>query len=218
MAKNRLLLAEDDRDIRESVQLNLELSGYEVTALEDGDETRKLLKTDSRFDLALLDVMMPGVDGFELMEDTKRYGIPVIYLTAKTDVHSRVHGLRDGAEDYIVKPFEMLELLVRIEKVLARTGKLNRVLTYRDLTVDLESHTIKKGAEIMRVQPMEFDLCVKFLRFRNCTLSRERLLSEVWGYDFMGSTRTVDTHVARLRKDLQMNIVSVSKLGYRLED
>ena len=131
---------------------------------------------------------------------------------------SRVYGLREGAEDYIVKPFEMLELLVRIEKILERTGRSRKTLEYRDLTVDTVMHAVWRGGEILHLQPLEYELLVKFIRFKNCTLSRERLLSEVWGYSYFGSTRTVDTHVSRIRRDLNLNIVTVPKCGYRLED
>lgn len=216
--KNRILVVEDDRDIRESLVLNLDLSGYAHAAFEDGAEALRALESDHRFDLALLDVMLPGVDGFTMLSDLKLYGIPVIYLTAKTDVASRVHGLKEGAEDYIIKPFEMLELLVRIEKVLERTGKARREFVYHDLTVDLTTREVLLCGEAMHLQPLEYELLVMFLRFKNCTLSRDRLLAEVWGYSYYGGTRTVDTHVARIRRMLNLNIVSIPKVGYRLED
>lgn len=219
MAKNRILIVEDDKDIAESVGLNLDLSGYDYTILDDGLMVVEHLASDHSYDLALLDVMLPGLDGFALMEHMQKYNIPALYLTAKTDVNSRIRGLRDGAEDYIIKPFEMLELLVRIEKILERTGKLNKILRYRDITVDTEKRTVMKAGAAIPLQPLEFDLFAMFLRFKNCTLSRERLLNEIWGMDFVG-VRTVDTHVAQLRKKLKLEngIVAVTKIGYRLED
>jgi DNA-binding response OmpR family regulator len=144
MAKNRILIVEDDRDIAESIGLNLELSGYDALIIDDGLAVVEHLRDDHSFDLALLDILLPGLDGFALMEYMQKYNIPALYLTAKTDVPSRVRGLRNGAEDYIVKPFEMLELLVRIEKILDRAGKLNKVLRYRDLTIDTEKRTVVK--------------------------------------------------------------------------
>lgn len=218
--KNRILVVEDDHAISEAIALNLMLSEYDTVTLDDGDKVIAYLREDHSFDLALLDVMIPGPDGFALMEHLRPYNIPVLYLTAKVDLASKIKGLTIGAEDYIVKPFEMLELLVRIEKILARTGKLNSVLRYRDLTVDMEKRTVQKSGEQVKLQPLEFDLLVRFLKFKNCTLSRDRLLSEVWGFDFAGGTRTVDIHVAHLRKKLgpELNIVSVMKYGYRLED
>jgi DNA-binding response OmpR family regulator len=218
--KNRILVVEDDAAIAEAIGLNLMLSEYDYRIIDDGAEAARCLETDHSFDLALLDVMLPNLDGFALMEHMERYGIPVLYLTAKGDLSSKITGLRLGAEDYIVKPFEMLELLVRIEKILARTGKLNAVLRYHDLTVDVSKRTVQKAGEPIKLQPLEFDLLVKLLRFKNCTLTRERLLNEIWGFDFVGGTRTVDIHVAHLRKKLgpDLNIVAVMKLGYRLED
>ena len=219
MAKNRILIVEDDAAIAESIALNLDLSGYEYLILGDGRDVVDLLERDHSFDLALLDVMLPGLDGFQLMEHMQRCGIPALYLTAKADVASRVNGLRNGAEDYIVKPFEMLELLVRMEKILNRTGKRNRILRYRDITVDTAKRTVTKCGEAVALQPLEFELLAKLIKFQNCTLPRERLLNEIWGIDFIGGTRTVDIHIAHLRRKLGLfdAIVTVSKVGYRLE-
>ena len=218
--KNRILVVEDDAAIAEAIGLNLMLSEYEYRIIDDGADAASYLEKDHSFDLALLDVMLPHLDGFKLMRYMERYNIPVLYLTAKVDLASKIKGLRLGAEDYIVKPFEMLELLVRIEKILARTGKLNTILRYKTITVDLRKRTVQKYGNPVLLQPLEFDLLAILLKFKNCTLSRDRLLNEVWGFDFAGGTRTVDIHVAHLRKKLgpELNIVSVTKLGYRLED
>ncbi len=220
MAKNRILVVEDDKDIARSIELNLDLSGYDALVFHDGAEIAEHLKNDNSFDLALLDVMLPGLDGFELMEHMQKYNIPVIYLTAKVDLNSRIKGLRGGAEDYIVKPFEMLELLVRIEKILDRNGKLNTILRYTDITIDTIKREVTKGGMPVALQPLEFELLVKLIKFKNCTFSRDRLLNEIWGFNFMGGTRTVDIHISNLRKKLglQEHIVTVTKLGYRLED
>jgi len=220
MAKNRILIVEDDYGIAQSIGLNLDLSGYDHMILGDGLAVVDHLKVDHSFDLALLDVMLPGMDGFELLKYMQEYNIPVLYLTAKADVMSRVKGLRSGAEDYLVKPFEMLELLARIEKILARTDKLNKILRYRDLTVDIEKRTVVKSGELIALQPLEFELITKLIQYKNCTLPRERLLNEIWGIDFVGGTRTVDIHITHLRKKLGLEkaIQSVSKIGYRLED
>ncbi|MDD4312501.1 MAG: response regulator transcription factor [Eubacteriales bacterium] len=220
MAKNRVLVVEDDSSIAESIGLNLELSDYEYLILDDGLDVVEHLKSDHSFDLALLDIMLPGLDGFALMEVMQQYNIPALYLSAKDDEQSRVKGLRNGAEDYIVKPFSMLELLVRMEKILDRNGKLNKILRYRDITVDTEKHTVLQSGAPVSLQPLEFDLLVKLIKFKNCTLPRERLLNEIWGIDFVGGTRTVDIHIAHLRRKLGLNreIQSVTKVGYRLED
>ena len=220
MARNRVLVVEDDSSISESIGLNLELSDYDYQVFDDGLAVLERLKNDHSFDLALLDIMLPGLDGFALMETMQQYNIPVLYLSAKDDEQSRVKGLRIGAEDYIVKPFSMLELLVRMEKILDRNGKLNKILRYEDITVDTEKHTVVKSGEDISLQPLEFDLLVKLIKFKNCTLPRERLLNEIWGIDFAGGTRTVDIHIAHLRKKLGLEraIQSVTKVGYRLED
>jgi DNA-binding response OmpR family regulator len=220
VARNRILVVEDDEPISKVIRKNLTAAGYAVAACYDGAEAAKLLASDTDFDLALLDVMLPGIDGFELMAYMKHYDIPVIYLTAKADVSSKVQGLKDGAEDYIVKPFEVLELLVRIEKVLERTGRMKQVLNAADVEINLLEHSVRRNGEEISLKPMEFDLLVMLAKNKNIALSRERLLSGVWGVDFAGETRTVDVHIGQLRKKLGLwgNIKTVSKMGYRLED
>jgi len=217
---NRILVAEDDTSISDFIASNLQYTGYDYAAFADGAEAADCLAHDHAFDLALLDIMLPGLDGFELMEHMKRYNIPVIFLTAKADLLSKIRGLRDGAEDYIVKPFEVLELLVRIEKVLERTGKRNRILWYKDVVIDLENRTVTRTGEEITLKPLEFDLFVMFVRYKNRTIPRERLLNEIWGIDYFGGTRTVDVHVANLRKKLELHesLKTISKIGYRLED
>jgi two-component system alkaline phosphatase synthesis response regulator PhoP len=217
---NRILVAEDDRAISGFIANNLQYTGYEFAVFADGADAARALPGDHAFDLALLDVMLPGMDGFELMELMKKYNIPVIYVTAKADISSKIKGLRDGAEDYIVKPFEVLELLVRIEKVLDRVGKLRRVLQFRDIVISLEDRTVTLCGEKVDLKPLEFDLLAMLMRYKDRTLPRERLLNEIWGIDFVGGTRTVDVHVANLRKKLNLydELKSVSKIGYRLED
>ena len=166
-------------------------------------------------DLAVVDIMLPGKDGFALMEDFRTTGLPVIYLTAKDDVASKVKGLKLGAEDYMVKPFEMLELLVRIEKVLERTGRARKVLTIRNIMVEV----LKDGIPV-NLKPMEYDLFVLLLQNKNIALGREELLKRVWGEDYLGESRTVDVHIGQLRKKLELydEIKTIPKLGYRLEE
>ena len=146
--------------------------------------------------------------------------IPVLYLTAKDDISSKIRGLRDGAEDYLVKPFEVLELLVRIEKILYRAGKFNKVLKFRDIVIDQETRTITKNGNIVMLQPIEYDLLLTLIRHKNCSLCRERLLSEIWGYAYTGTTRTVATHISSLRRKLDLSdaIISIPKIGYRLTE
>lgn len=218
--KNRILVVEDDPSIRELLAMNLAAAGYEVAEAESGDEAEELLLRREEADLALVDIMLPGKNGFELMELFSKKGLPVIYLTAKADVASKVKGLRLGAEDYIVKPFEVLELLVRIEKVLERTGRAKKLITVGDVEIDLQRHQVRKNQVPVSLKPMEYDLLVLFARNRNVAFSREEILRRIWGADYLGESRTVDVHVGQLRKKLGLSdkILTIPKLGYRLED
>ena len=228
--KTKILVVEDDSSISELICMNLEAAGYEPIPFTDGLLAERFLRKISPLGresgeieapaLALVDVMLPGKDGFELMEDFQRVRIPVIYLTAKDDVLSKVHGLKSGAEDYIVKPFEVLELLVRMEKVLRRTGRSRKVIRIQDVTIDLEQHTVSKNGERIALKPLEYELLVTLAGSRNVAFSREELLNRIWGTDYMGETRTVDVHIGQLRKKLGFHKVirTISKTGYRLED
>lgn len=220
MARNRILVVEDDESIHKVIVKNLTAAGYAVLSCYDGEQAAKVISQDEDFDLALLDVMLPGIDGFELLGILRHADIPVIFLTAKNDVASKVRGLRDGADDYIVKPFEVLELLVRMEKVLERAGKLRQVLEVGPLTINLLERSVRQNGEEILLKPMEFDLLVMLAKNKNIALSRERLLHGVWGVDYQGETRTVDVHIAQIRKKLGLGeqIKTISKLGYRLED
>lgn len=220
MGKNRILVVEDEAAISDFIAVNLEYTGYACDVFADGLLAERHISADHAYDLALLDVMLPGLDGFALLGHLKQYGIPVIFLTAKTDVASKVKGLREGAEDYIVKPFEILELLVRIEKVLGRTGKTDRVLRFDGIVTDVENRVVTKDGKEVALKPLEFDLWTMLVRYKNRTLPRERLLNEIWGIDYVGGTRTVDVHIAQLRKKLGLaeQIRSIPKTGYRLEE
>lgn len=200
--------------------MNLEAAGYETVAAYDGEEAQRLLLWQEDADLAVVDITLPGKDGFALMEDFKKKELPVLYLTAKDDVSSKVKGLKLGAEDYMVKPFEMLELLVRIEKVLERTGRTKKVLTVRNILVDMQSHQVYKDGFPVSLKPMEYDLFVLLLQNKNIALGREELLKRVWGENYLGESRTVDVHIGQLRKKLELydEIRTIPKLGYRLEE
>lgn len=217
---NRILIVEDETAIARMIAMNLKVAGYETVIYEDGAEAASALEREHMYDLALLDVMLPGMDGFELLPIVRRYEIPVIFLTAKDDLASKLSGLTGGAEDYIVKPFEVMELLVRIEKVLARNDKVGQVIQILNLEINPEEHTVRQDGVEVPLKPMEFDLLTVLAKNKNVAISRERLLRMVWGVDYVGETRTVDVHIGQLRKKLNLSehIKTVSKMGYRLEE
>ncbi|MCL1852400.1 MAG: response regulator transcription factor [Peptococcaceae bacterium] len=220
MTKNRILIVEDDKGIADGIAVNLQYSGYDYAVYTDGQEAADALREDHGYDLALLDIMLPGLDGFDLLPHMQNHNIPVIYLTARSDATSEIKGLRGGAEDYITKPFDPLTLLVRIEKVLDRCGKLNKILRVGDIVVDCENHSVQKNGAPIALKPLEYELFTLLARYKNRTLLRERILNEIWGSDYFGDTRTVDVHIANLRRKLAISaqLVTVPKYGYRLED
>ena len=217
---NRILIIEDDAAIAQAVQLNLECAEYEVTAFDNGQTAWDALRENHDYDLALLDMMLPGIDGFALLPKLREYGIPVICLTAMGDPGHEVQGLRGGAEDYIAKPFDMLALMVRMEKVLNRSGKLHEIYHFRDLTLDKGNRRLTRKGEELSLPPLEFDVLAVLMKNKNRTVSRERILNEIWGQDYFGDIRTVDVRVANLRKKLDLSeaIRTISKAGYRLEE
>lgn len=214
---SKILVAEDELAINKMICMSLNITGYEIVSMQDGQEVLDYLAAGQSADLAIVDIMMPKVDGFALLEPLNKAGIPVIYLTALGDIESKVRGLSGGAEDYMVKPFEMLELLLRIEKILKRTGKSEDVLKLGDITLDMKKRIVSKENEQISLTPMEYDLLCILAKNRNIALGRDKILHEIWGAGFEGETRTVDVHVAALRRKTGLHIVSVPKIGYRLE-
>ena len=213
-----ILIVEDDQTISKLISASLSISGYDSIACYNGKEAVRLAK-DQAVDLILLDIMLPEMDGFAVMEAIRDIGVPVIFLTAMGDVSDLVKGLKSGAEDYIVKPFEPLELLARIEIVLRRYHRDRRVLDFKDIHVNLEERSVRKGEEIIELTPKEYDLLVLFLKHPNVALTRDKILDDVWECSAMLETRTVDNHVQRLRKKLGLEdcLKTVFKVGYRLE-
>jgi DNA-binding response OmpR family regulator len=214
-----ILIVEDDEHIAQMIEATLGIGGYTGEVCPDGAEALRRIQSRT-FDLVLLDIMLPGLDGFGVLEQLGEGAPPVIFLTAMDDVGHKVRGLKMGAEDYLTKPFEAVELLVRIEVVLRRTQRgAPTTLTFGDITVDIERHQASLADEPVALTPKEFDLLVFFLNNVDIALTRERLLSFVWGYDYAGETRTVDTHVQQLRKKLGLAdaLVTISRLGYRLQ-
>ena len=215
---NRILIVEDEKPILNLIRMNLMDAGYDCLCAENGLEAANILEKE-RFDLILLDIMLPEIDGYELLEYIRPMEMPVIFITAKSDVMDRVRGLRLGAEDYITKPFEIIELLARVETVLRRYKKTERILSVYDVTVDTGSRIVRKNGKIVRLTAKEYELLLLFLRNKNIALFRERIYESVWGEQYMGDSRTVDLHVQRMRKKtgLESYIVPVYKIGYRLE-
>ena len=215
----KVLVVDDEKLIVKGLRFSLEQEGMEVDCAYDGEEALEYARA-KEYDIVLLDVMLPGKDGFELMDLMKEAKIPVIYLTAKSDVGSKIRGLRSGAEDYIVKPFEVLELLVRVEKVLERTGRQISRITVGDIEINLNEHQVTKNGQEVSLKPLEYDLLVLLAKNKNMAFTREQLLNQVWGSDYLGETRTVDVHIGQLRKKLELFdvIKTIPKIGYRLED
>lgn len=216
----RILIVEDDENISKMLAATLSIGGYGYAQCGDGLEAIGRITAES-YDLILLDVMLPGADGFAVLDAIRAKGCetPVIFLTALGAVADKVKGLRGGAEDYIVKPFEAVELLARIEVVLRRAGKNEMRLQYGDICVDIERHTVTKNGEPVVLTPKEFDVLVFFMRNVDVAITREQLLSNVWEYNYTGESRTVDIHVQQVRRKLglQGRLITIPKLGYRLE-
>ena len=214
----RIFIVEDDPAIRELLEMNLTVAGYACESAADGAEALQKITAQS-YDLALLDIMLPETDGFELMPYMQRADIPVIYLSPKSDEADRVRGLRLGAEDYLVKPFGVLELLVRIEKVLKRRDPGEDIIECCGVRVLNRERSVFVNGERVELKPMEYALMLMFMEHPNFVFSREQLLREVWGDAYFGETRTVDNHVSILRKKLHWNdrIVTMHRVGYKLE-
>lgn len=215
----RIMIVEDEPAIADLLNMHLKLAGHERIMAYDGASALDAL-TRVTPDLILLDAMLPGVDGFSVMERIAHRAIPVIFLTAKSSLPDKVRALSLGADDYIVKPFEAPELLLRIGAVLRRTQPAEtRVVRIGNAEVRLDEHVVLVSGQAIELTAKEFSLLEVLIRNRNIALSRDRLLELVWGYDYCGETRTVDVHVQRLRAKLNFEdrIKTVYKVGYRLE-
>lgn len=214
----KILIVEDEQSIRDLIKMNLDICGYECTCAEDGLVAADLLE-NNYYDLVLLDIMLPKINGYELFDYIKPLNIPVIFLTAKAALNDRVKGLNLGAEDYIVKPFEIVELLARINVVLRRYNKNDHVLTYEDFEINIDARSAKKGGVDIDLTPKEFDLLVLFVRNVNITLFREQIYEQIWGTEYFGDSRTIDLHIQRMRKKtgLTTQLKTIYRVGYRLE-
>ena len=213
----KLLIVENERMIADFIGCGLAEANFEYDCAYDGLSAADMI-VQNRYDLILLDVMLPGVDGFELMRYIAPLGIPVIFLTAKAGVDDRVAGLRLGADDYIVKPFEMIELLARIDTVLKRYGKGSVELSLGDVSVNTRTRVVTRNGAAIALRAREYDLAVFLLRNRDLPLFRETIYERVWGGEFTGDTRTVDIHIRRLRQKLgwEDRLVTINRVGYKL--
>lgn len=213
----RILIVEDDEAIANLLRMNLMKSGYECEMAEDGEKAADLLE-ENFYDLVILDIMLPKMNGYEVLEYAKSLEIPVIFLTAMGETAQRVRGLRMGAEDYICKPFEITELLARVETVLRRYKKTDARMYLLDIVIDTESRMVFQNGKQVELTLKEYELLLLFVRNKNRALYRETIYENVWGGEYSGTGRTVDLHVQRLKKKLGLeeHITAIYKVGYRL--
>ena len=222
----RILIVEDDESIRGLIKMTLSMENYDTEESDNGQTAYELIQEET-FDLILLDIMLPGMDGYQLLQKVKGKEIPVIFLTAKISVQDKVFGLKMGADDYITKPFEPIELLARIETVLRRSkrqagnGNLQedeQGLQYHSIQIFEKERSVKLRGREVSLTVKEFDLFLLLVKNQNIVFSREQLLDQVWGYDYYGGTRTVDMHIKQLRQklDLKESLETVFRVGYKL--
>lgn len=223
MGGEKILVAEDDKKIRELLGLYLTKEGFQVTQAKNGEEALESFEKEE-FDLLVLDVMMPRYDGWSVLKRVRKAsGIPVLMLTAREEEEDKLFGFELGADDYVTKPFSVKEVVARVKALLKRGKEApgEKALSYGELTLDIFRHEVRIRGDKLILTPKEFDLLRLFLENKNQALSREQILDRVWGFDYYGDLRTVDTHVKRLRKklgDLGDGIVTLRGLGYRLEE
>ena len=213
-----ILIAEDERPIADLIELTLTGAGYPCEQANDGEKAADLI-AEHDYELAVLDIMLPGIDGYELLGYLRSTGTPVIFVTARTSLQDRVRGLNLGADDYLTKPFEPLELVARVESVLRRAGRANVVLRAFGVELDPAAHTVSRDGRPVHLAPREFELLELLMRNRGLTLYREVLYERLWGDDEAFDTRPLDLCIARLRRKLgwKDEIRTVFRVGYRLE-
>lgn len=215
----RILIAEDEEPIANLIRMNLRRAGYDCVWASDGEKAADLMEAE-RFDLVLLDIMLPAIDGYELLEYARALELPVIFLTALGTTENKVKGLKLGADDYLTKPFEIVELLARVEAVLRRYHKAETLLKVFDVEIDTSSRSVSRNGQQIPLTMKEFELLLLLARNRNIALYRETIYENVWGGEYLGQSRTVDLHIQRLKKKLcwDNEITAVYKVGYRLEE
>lgn len=214
----KILIVDDEKPICDLIDLNLSAAGYYCVAVQDGLKAIEEIEKNE-FDLVLLDIMLPGADGYDVMEYIRPLKVPVIFISAKHEVKDRVKGLKLGADDYLVKPFDVVELVARVEAVLRRYNKTEKKITIKDVEIDIEARRVMRAGRPVPLTSKEFDLLMLFVENRNVALFRENLYEKVWEDEYFSDSRTLDLHVQRLRRKLgwEHNLVAVYKVGYRLE-
>ena len=214
----KILIVDDEKPICDLIEMNLSAAGYSCVAVQDGLAAIDAVEKNT-FDLVLLDIMLPGADGYDVMEYIRPFKVPVIFISAKHEVKDRVKGLKLGADDYLIKPFDVAELSARVEAVLRRYNKTDKVIALGDVAIDVEARRVTKDGSPVPLTSKEFDLMLLFVEHRNIALFRENLYERVWDDEYFANSRTLDLHVQRLRKKLgwEKNLVAVYKVGYRLE-
>ena len=199
-----ILIIEDDPAISNLICTTLKREGYNCMCANDGRKGADLIERN-RFDLVLLDLMLPEISGLELLEFIRLNDMPVMIISAMGQVQDRIRGLKMGADDYLVKPFQIGELLARVESILRRTGKQNSVISFGDVIVDIRARTVTKNGKEIELTAKEFELLVVLMQNRNVALSRSFLYESVWQEEYVGETRTLDNHMQRIRKKLEWN-------------
>ena len=214
----KILIVDDEKPICDLIEMNLSAAGYSCVAVQDGLAAIDAVEKNT-FDLVLLDIMLPGADGYDVMEYIRPFKVPVIFISAKHEVKDRVKGLKLGADDYLIKPFDVAELSARVEAVLRRYNKTDKVIALGDVAIDVEARRVTKDGSPVPLTSKEFDLMLLFVENRNIALFRENLYERVWDDEYFANSRTLDLHVQRLRKKLgwEKCLVAVYKVGYRLE-
>lgn len=219
-----LLVVDDESRIRDLIRKYAVFEGYEVEEAADGMEAVTMCRTH-QYDLIIMDVMMPELDGFSACREIRKTSqVPVIMLSARGEEYDRIHGFELGVDDYVVKPFSPRELMMRVGAILKRSGTaaepVKDVVTIGGLTVDFTARMVTLNGESLDLSPKEYDLLFYMVRNRGIALTREKLISEVWGYDFFGDDRTLDTHIKLLRRrlgDMADRITTLRGVGYRFE-
>ena len=212
----KILIVEDEKNISKLIQDTVSLANYEFDCSFDGEDALKKIN-ENTYDLILLDIMLPKLDGFQIVEQMENKNVPIIFLSAKNDVSTIVKGLKSGGKDYITKPFEPLELLARIE--LRMESKREKEYNFKNIKINENTRTVYKNEEIIYLAPKEYELFILLIKNQNRVLTRDEILNKVWDINAQIETRTVDYHIQQLRKklDLKENIVTINKIGYILK-